>query len=262
MTERQPLFATADPDTGRPALLLLHGMLTSSLHWQPNAALSDHFRLIHVDLPGHGASPPPMTPEEAHPAAIIAAIETIRQRLGITAWHLCGASFGAGIALHYALDHPYTCLSVSFTNSNSALRPAWTVSDLQAQAGLAARIRAGRRDAVRALPYHPAHARRFPSDLRATLTDVAERILPETVALLQQEAIPRLTVRHHLGGLQRRCQLLNGKFERRFQAVRDWLAKAHPRIVIVDLPGGHSVNIENPKDFDAAMIAFLNNSGP
>jgi pimeloyl-ACP methyl ester carboxylesterase len=256
-----PLSAMVDPDNGLPALLLIHGMLTSSLHWQPNAALSRHFRLVRVDLPGHGASAPPQSPEDANPEAIVAQLERLRETLGIAAWHVCGASFGAGLALRYALDHPAVCLSVSFTNGNSALRDTWSEDDLLAQSQRAARIRELGNAAVLAMPYHPAHARRFPPEVRAALVKEAARVAPETVALFQQVALPRLSQRHRLAKLQCPCLLINGTFERRFQPLRNWLSEEHLEIAIVDLPGGHSVNIECPAEFDAALTDFLNRSG-
>ncbi|WP_028566775.1 alpha/beta fold hydrolase [Salisaeta longa] len=46
-----------------PRLLLLHGWGSASTHMRPLArALSDTYRTYTVDLPGHGASPPPPTP--------------------------------------------------------------------------------------------------------------------------------------------------------------------------------------------------------
>ncbi len=51
--------------------------------------------------------------------------------------------------------------------------------------------------------------------------------------------------------------LINGVKERKFQPTRDWLAQTHPAIRIVDLEGGHSVNVESPDGFNAAVRAFL-----
>ncbi|WP_158569193.1 alpha/beta fold hydrolase [Pseudotabrizicola alkalilacus] len=257
-----PLSAMVDPDNGLPALLLIHGMLSSSLHWQPNTALSQHFRLVRVDLPGHGASAPPRTPEEAQPGAIVAQFESLRETLGIAAWHVCGASFGAGLALRYAIDHPAACQRISFTNGSAALRDSWSDDELQAQIRLAAHIRDKGDAAVLAMPYHPAHARRFPPEFRAALVAEAARITPETVALFQQVALPCLTQRHRLGALRRPCLLINGLYEHRFQPLRNWLSEAHPAIGIVDLPGGHSVNIECPAAFDAALTDFLHGLKP
>jgi len=256
-----PLAFEADPEDKKLALLLVHGLLSSSLQWLPNAALSQQFRLIRVDLPGHGASVPPARPEDARPEALVAGLDLLRRELAIARWHVCGASFGAGIALRYALDHPDTCLTVSFTNGNAALREVWSDEDLRAQAALAARIRAGGAEAVRAMPYHPAHARRFAPEFRVALAEEADRATAETVALYQQEAIPRLSVRHRLGQLQCPCLLINGAMERRFQPSRNWLALAHPQITIADLLGGHSINVECSQAFNAVLGGFILESG-
>lgn len=255
-----PLACHADPPGDLPPLLLIHGLLTSARHWLPNMALSRHFRLIRVDLPGHGQSADPATADDAHPDTIIAGLEQVRIRLGIASWHVCGASFGGGLALRYALDHPAACRSVTFTNANSALRDHWSATDLQAQADLVARIRTGGAEALRALRYHPAHARRFAPEIYAALVKDAERVAPETMALFQEEAIPRLSQRHRLGSLQRPCLLINGALERRFQTARDWLSQTHSGIAIVDLAGGHSINIECPDAFGTTLKAFLSRS--
>jgi len=126
---------------------------------------------------------------------------------------------------------------------------------------IAARIRAGGAEAVRAMPYHPAHARRFAPEFRVALAEEADRATAETVALYQQEAIPRLSVRHRLGQLQCPCLLINGAMERRFQPSRNWLALAHPQITIADLLGGHSINVECSQAFNAVLAGFILESG-
>jgi len=47
---------------GGPLVVLLHSIATSAALWEPQiAALSGQFRVLAVDLPGHGASPVPDT---------------------------------------------------------------------------------------------------------------------------------------------------------------------------------------------------------
>ncbi|MFZ7091479.1 alpha/beta fold hydrolase [Primorskyibacter sp. 2E233] len=247
----------AAPDTGLPPLLMVHGLLVSRDIWEPNLALSEQFRLIRVDLPGHGQSPAPEHPEHVRPDSIIEALDQIRRSLGIARWHLCGQSFGAGIVLGYALTFPEACTGVAFTNANAALRGTETEDALEARRMLVARIRTGGTDALRRVPYHPAHARRFPPDLRRRLAGQADTISPETMALLMQEGLPRLSVRSRLGELSVPTLLVNGRYERKFQPLRDWLAQSHPAIDIMDLPGGHSVNVDCPEDFNATVVEFL-----
>ena len=252
----------ADPESDLPPLLLLHGLLSSRRHWLPNAALSRRFRLIRAELPGHGASPAPLRPEEARPGAIAAALEALRVRLGIARWHICGQSFGAGISLRYALANPDRCLSHVFTNANAALRASWPDEARAGHEALIARIRAEGQAAIRTMPYHPVHARRFPPELRAMLAADIDAVDPQGIALLLQEASPNLSVRNRLSELKVPTLLVNGMRERRFQPLRDWLAEAHPEIAIVDLDGGHSINVECPEGFDAAVCDFAGAEAP
>lgn len=247
----------AEHDTGLPPLLLVHGLLVSRDIWKPNAALSDHFRLIRVDLPAHGKSPAPSNPDQAHPDSIVQALDQLRRRLGIAEWHLCGQSFGSGIVLRYALTHPAACGRLVFTNATSALRGGEDQQQVQARRDLVASIVRDGQGALRKLPYHPAHARRFPPDLRQSLSDQADATDPQGLALLMQEGLPRLSVRDRLADMPVPKLLVNGIYERRFQPLRDWLQMAHPKFPICDLPGGHSVNVECPETFNLVVRTFL-----
>jgi pimeloyl-ACP methyl ester carboxylesterase len=203
----------ADPEQGRPPLLLVHGLLSSRNHWLPNRSLSETFRLIRVDLPAHGLSPAPKDTSGATPEALVEAIEAVRDRLQIDRWYVCGQSFGAAVTLRYALTFPDRVLAQVFTNANGALRKALS------------------RD--------------------ADATDI------NGIALLLQASTPRLSVRDRLGELRVPTLLVNGLWEKQFQPERQWIAEAHPQIGIRDLEGGHSINIECPNGFNAAVTQFL-----
>src|SRR5262245_33255762 len=90
------LYFEADAEDGnKPALLLLHGALSSRRHWLPNRpALSEHFRTVLVELPAHGRSLAPSDPAAYRPEALAASLDIIREKLGIARWHICGQSFG------------------------------------------------------------------------------------------------------------------------------------------------------------------------
>jgi pimeloyl-ACP methyl ester carboxylesterase len=247
----------ADPESGLPPLLLVHGLLSSRRHWLPNKALSDYFRVVRVDLPAHGVSPPPTSPMDARPEALVRAVDAVRKALGIEQWYICGQSFGAGLSLRYALDFPGRCIAHVFTNGNAALRAPWSEKERLGREDLAARIMADGHAVIREMPYHPARARRFPPEIRAILAADAEAVDLQGFALLIKEATPRLSVREGLSGLQVPTMLINGLLERRFQAARAWLSETHPDIEIVDLQGGHSINIECPEAFNLALRHFF-----
>lgn len=251
------LAFTADPDSGLPPLLMVHGLLVDKRIWDENTRLPNHFRRIRVDLPGHGASSAPSGPTDASPAALVRALDDVRCKLGIDRWHLCGQSFGGAMVLRYALDFPQKSERVVFTNANAALRQPFTAEMQEAHASLLVRLRTHGRPALRDTPYHPALARRFPSALRDALIAGADAIDPAGFADLLAGAMPDLSVRDRLGSLAVPTLLVNGVKERKFQPAREWLGQTHPDVQIVDLEGGHSVNVECPDGFDAAVIPFL-----
>lgn len=84
-----------------PPLLLIHGFGVSFQIWRELAPLlAQHFRLILVELPGHGASAPPR-PGQSYTESAVAAIESVRQKLGIPKWAVLGYSIGTGVAVAY-----------------------------------------------------------------------------------------------------------------------------------------------------------------
>lgn len=251
------LHIEADAERGRPALLLVHGMLSSRNHWLPNRSLSDRFRVIRIDLPAHGLSPGPKTGAEATPEALVKAVEAVRDHLQIDRWHICGQSFGAAVTLRYALTFPNRVLAQIFTNANGALRESWELSHEHRNQLQIDSIRREGHVAMRRLPYHPCHAMRFPVDIRETLSRDADAMDVEGMALLLEEATPRLSVRDRLHEMHVPTLLINGLWEKRFQPARKWLSETHPHFEIQDLEGGHSINIECPGGFDAAVTQFL-----
>lgn len=251
------LHIDAEAEDGRPALLLVHGFLSSRNHWRPNRRLSEEFRLVAIDLPAHGLSPAPRSEAGARPEALVHAIEAVRQRLNISRWNICGQSFGAALTLRYALTFPDRVIAQIFTNANGALREAWSASQYDRNLAQIHEIQEEGHAAMRRMAYHPSHARRFPPDLREILTRDADATDVNGIALLLEQAMPRLSVRDTLGELRVPTLLVNGAWEKRFQPARQWLSRAHPHIAVEDLQGGHSINIECPEAFNAAASLFL-----
>ncbi len=93
---------TSGPEDGEP-VLLLHGWGSSAALMRPIAeALSDRWRVVNVDLPGHGASPPPPqawgVPEHA------ALVRTLLDDTFGAPVTIIGHSNGGRIALYLASD--------------------------------------------------------------------------------------------------------------------------------------------------------------
>ncbi len=92
--------------TGTP-LLLLHGFTGRATSWGAHAtALARRFRLITVDLPGHGRSGIPVDPARASVERSADDLATIVGRVGAAPADVLGYSLGARIALRLAIAHP------------------------------------------------------------------------------------------------------------------------------------------------------------
>jgi len=241
-----------------PYLLLVHGICSSRAQWRPNlAGLAEVSRPVVVELLGHGRSPSPTEDAAYTVEAYLARFEAIRAGLGAERWAICGQSFGAGLTLNYALAHPARVTRQVFTNSNSALakrNPA--VSDEMRLARLAGFEDRGRA-ALEAMPFYPKRSGRLAPDVEAELLADAERISLSGVAQGLRYTAPGLSVIDRFAETAVPTLLVNGRREKSFQPVRDEAARLLPALQVVDLDGGHPVNLDQPEAFNAALRAFL-----
>lgn len=89
-----------------PDLVLIHGLTGNLAVWHLRIVpqLWDHFRILTYDLRGHGYSDVPPTGYSTDD--MIADLEGLLDELGIAQADLVGHSFGADIALYFALNRP------------------------------------------------------------------------------------------------------------------------------------------------------------
>lgn len=252
------LYFDAPADSGKPALLLLHGFMASRAAWRDNLpALSAHVRPVPVEMPGHGRSPAPDDPRQYTLPALVTALERVRKAVGVETWHVCAHSFGAGIGIRYALDRPERVRSLTILNANAASRPSPDAEGRMAIAARADRIAAGGLEELARQRFHPRHAKRFPAAVKAELVADAERMSPLGASNLVRMATPDISVRDTFGQLRMPVLLVNGRWEKGFQPHRDWMAATLPGLRVIDLEGGHAINVEQPDAFNAAVIAFI-----
>ena len=91
---------------------MIHGMGSASTAWrQITPELTNSFRVVHIDLPGHGHSQlKPGTEMDPHSLSELVFAEL--QNLNIENFHLVGNSLGGWIVLDMAAEHPENVLSV------------------------------------------------------------------------------------------------------------------------------------------------------
>ncbi|MFT3801378.1 MAG: alpha/beta fold hydrolase [Burkholderiaceae bacterium] len=254
-----PRFAWRQvPDGSGPYLFLLHGMLSSHRQWTSNLdALARFSRPVLFDLWGHGDSPCPLDRESYELESLIEQIDRVRRELGADRVLLCGQSFGAGLMMRYAIAYPERVIALVITNSMSALSPPHAFGTPEQRAERAARIEAGGRAAIRDLPFHPRHAKRLAPDVRQTLISAADQVDPRAFARLSTISAPRLSVSDELHRLRTPTLLVNGRWEKSFQPLRESAQRSIADCRVADVEAGHAVNLENAAAFDEAVGDFF-----
>lgn len=88
-----------------PVMILLHGSNASLHTWEPLKRDLPGYRIVTLDLPGHGLTG--ATPTHRYdPDEMVAAVDGVATALGLDRFILGGNSMGGGISWRYALAHP------------------------------------------------------------------------------------------------------------------------------------------------------------
>jgi len=97
-----------DPWTKPETIFLQHGYARSSAFWYSWIPfLARHYRVVRMDLRGHGKSPVDFDPAtESTLEAYVGDIAALLDRLELGAVHFCGESFGGVIGMVLAAEQP------------------------------------------------------------------------------------------------------------------------------------------------------------
>src|SRR5262245_59292373 len=130
------------------ALVLLHGGLSDSREWSRQLAdLSDEFDVVAWDAPGTGGSFDP--PDCFRLPDFADELAALVEELGLDRPHVCGLSFGAGLAIEFAARHPHLHRSLvlisAYAGWPGSLPPDQVAARLAALLRHADRPPAGRR---------------------------------------------------------------------------------------------------------------------
>lgn len=99
-----------------PAVVLIHGMVNSSRHWEPVASqLAADYRVIVPDLLGHGDSAKPAGDYSL--GAHAAGIRDLLSSLGVDRATIVGHSYGGGIAMQFFYQFPERCERMALVSS-------------------------------------------------------------------------------------------------------------------------------------------------
>jgi len=241
---------------GRP-LVLLHGAISDGRDWRPQVEeLSDQFRVVAWDAPGAGSSSDP--PESFSLADYAATLAGFVRALGLEHPHICGLSFGAGLAIALYEHDPSLPASLVLASAYAGWNGSLPAEEVRQ------RLQGALRDTER--PADEVVSSFLPSLFaspvsRQTIDEIRSIMLefhPAGVRAMAR-AFAAADLRHVLPSIAIPTLLLYGDQDVRApRAVAEQLHTAIPRSRLVFIEGvGHQSNLEAPQRFNDEVRAFL-----
>lgn len=241
-----------------PALLLLHGFMGSSHNWEPlQAALAHNYRVIALDLPGHGDSGAPEDPARYAMPSVAADVEALLDRLQTGSSHLLGYSMGGRLALYLALTRPARWRSLILESASPGLEKAAARAErVERDRALADSIEAQGIEAFvdrwESLPLF-ASQQHLPPAVRQVHRSLRLRNRPHGLAnsLRGMGTGVQPSLWSQIGTLSLPTLLIAGALDEKFVAIarrmvrRLALYPPYPRLEIVP-EAGHAVHLERP----------------
>jgi 3-oxoadipate enol-lactonase len=253
---------TGGPD-GAPALVLLHGVtLTARLNWAAVLpALGRRYRVITLDLPGHGRSSPGPAQFRLEDCADDVAV--VASALGVRRMIPVGFSMGGLVAqLVWRRHRDLTAGLVLCSTARNVSGSPWEQSGALLMPGL-----------VAAAAWMPAlfplsngllgadvvgasllDGVVDPADRREALLEMRRTSLLDALSAIQ--AACRFSSHSWIGSVDVPTAVVITTGDRVVPARRQWkLARAIPGSVVHEIDGGHGVFLDAPGTFTAGLLA-------
>ncbi len=244
--------AGGGPGTPEARVVLVHGFTQTLAAWEPVAArLGARWRVLRVDLPGHGGS-------AAVRAGFAEAAGLLGARGGRAAY--VGYSLGGRLCLRLALDRPDLVRALVLLSASPGIAdPAARAERVAADEALAAAIE---RDGVASFLDRwlagPLFAT-LPPERAGRAARLANTPAGLAAALRRLGTGAQEPLWQRLAGLRCPTLLLAGALDARFVAVAGQMAEAiggRARVALV--PGaGHAAQLERPAEVAALLEGFL-----
>lgn len=241
---------------GEPCILL-HGSFVNDSFWYKQVpALSKKFKVINVDLRGHGLSDKPL--EEYTPKIMAEDIRSLLTKLNIEKTNLIGHSMGGRIALQFSIDNPQRIKKLVLTGTSAIpVSPRHTIfpKHMQDEIGIGTPHFDLKKFNYYEILYSFAHP----------LPDQANNILnmllntPEHVKASIGRNFAKTDFTSHLSGIKSPTLVICGEKDV-ITPVKysKYMAKHIPKARLEIVPeAGHCLPIERPRVFNRQVIRFL-----
>jgi len=251
-------------DRSKPVIVLLHGFLGSLSDWEDiTILLREDFRILLVDLPGHGGNPVCGDHDAFTIDSCTRSLVELLDSLDIKKAHLVGYSMGGRLALYFLLTCPENCDCIILESSSPGLRTE--VEQAQRRLHDEQLAQKLERDGIEAFVREwykqplfrtmKAHPEQFEKLLNRRLRSDPTR-LAMSLRMMGTGAQPSLWNR--LAEIKTPLLLLAGKKDQKFSAVAAEMADLCPtaRVRIIEACG-HNVHFERTERFAREVMNFL-----
>jgi len=244
--------------SGAP-VLLLHGLGSSTLDWEYQVpALAPSYRVIAMDVRGHGRSAKPPAPYSVSQFAADAT--ALLCALNAAPAHVVGLSMGGMIAFQMAVDSPDAVRSLTIVNSG----PEMILRTPEQKAGIAARydiVRARGMAALAKIVAGPLFPEAHQAALRQRFEEHVAANDPEAY-LASLSAINGWSVTDRIAGI--RCPALVISSDQDYTPVewkRLYAAQMPDARVAVLENSRHAAPLDQPEQLNRAVLEFLASEG-
>lgn len=234
-------------------VVLIHGFSIDQRMWRDDIeALAQTRRVITYDLRGFGQAPPP-DPDRSHPDDLLAVFDA----LGIDRAIVVGLSLGANIAMNFALTHPERLAGLVLASPGL---PGATSAHPRPPEQVAAVARAEGVDA--ALAFWGRHELFAPTRRVPEASALLDEMLADYSGVHWSGAAvtpPLAPIADQIRAIAVPVLIVNGADE--LAGYLDLGERVHTEIPgserVVIPRAGHMVNIDNPAEFQRAVLEFL-----
>jgi 2-succinyl-6-hydroxy-2,4-cyclohexadiene-1-carboxylate synthase len=248
-----------------PTLVLVHGFTGSATDWRDHTAVfSLSYRVLAVDLPGHGRSDAPNDPNLYRIDRCVTDLVAVLDHYGIERASWLGYSMGGRIALALALAHPERVERLVLEGASPGIAdPAERRARIASDEALAIRMEG---NGVEAFVDEWMKQPLFASQARLGKTRLAQgraaRLTNRAVGLanslrgagsgMQEPLWDRL---HEI---KRPVLLIVGEEDEKFRGIANAMVVRLSDCRIAVIPAaGHNTHLENPEAFRRMVLEFV-----
>ncbi len=234
--------------SGPRTVFLVHGYTCDETSWSEQAPITKQYRVVTVDLPGHGKSDVPKV-EQFSMDLFARAIEAVRAEIGMNRIVLAGHSMGTPVVLKYAHLYPQHTIALVFADG---LMPLASSSDASAkQQGQAMSGPAGlrNRETMVGSFFNTASTPAIQTKVKNMMLAAPEATAVGAMIASREPAgqtteIPDVPIL--------------GVYAGRPLAPKEVVQSRFPQAEYVQIPGtGHFLMMEEPAKFNEYLLAFL-----